>query len=236
MTLPRLRQVALAARELDPVTQRLESVLGLAEPFRDPGIVHFGLQNAVYAAGDTFLEVVSPVRADTAAGRYLDRRGGDCGYMAMFQLDDIAAARKRLADLGVRTVWDTERPDIVDIHLHPKDVPGAIVALDWAEPEGSWRWGGPEWEAQVPWYAPGGLRGLTVAAVDPRGTAQRWAAVTGVELHDGLTLALDAGRQRVDFVPAEGPEQEGIVGVRLAVPGRAGATEVCGVTFELVED
>jgi hypothetical protein len=25
-------------------------------------------------------------------------------------------------------------------HLHPGDVPGAIVSLDWAAPEQSWRW------------------------------------------------------------------------------------------------
>ena len=31
--------------------------------------------NAVYAIGDTFLEVVSPTRPDTTASRYLDRRG-----------------------------------------------------------------------------------------------------------------------------------------------------------------
>ena len=91
----RLRQAVLAARELEPVATRLRDELGLGEPFADPGVEYFGLRNAVFALGDTFLEVVSPVRDGTAAGRLLDRRGGDCGYMLMFQVEDLGAARER---------------------------------------------------------------------------------------------------------------------------------------------
>src|SRR5436305_3218301 len=94
--LPRLRQAVLVARDLKSVMQRLEDELGLHDPFHDDGVGHFGLANAVYAVGDTFLEVVSPLRPDTAAGRELERRGGDGGYMAMFQVGDILATRARL--------------------------------------------------------------------------------------------------------------------------------------------
>ena len=90
---PRLRQAVIAARELEPVVERLRSGLGLGEPYGDPGVEYFGLRNAVFALGDTFLEVVSPLRPGTAAGRQLDRREGDCGYMVMAQLDDLAGAR-----------------------------------------------------------------------------------------------------------------------------------------------
>lgn len=74
----------MAARDLDGVCGRLRAELGLAEPFSDPAVGWFGLRNAVFALEDTFLEVVSPVRSDTAAGWLLERRGGDCGYMLMF--------------------------------------------------------------------------------------------------------------------------------------------------------
>ena len=102
----RLRQAVLAARELDPVVERLRREFGLGEPFSDPAVAYFGLRNAVFAIGDTFLEVVSPVQPDTSAGRLLERRGGDCGYMAMFQVDDVAAARAALEEQGVQFVPD----------------------------------------------------------------------------------------------------------------------------------
>src|SRR5579863_3475385 len=103
--LPRLRQVALAAHDLEPVAKALAATFGWPEPFHDPGVGEFGLENSVFAAGDTFVEVVAPVRSATTAGRYLERRGGDTGYMAIFQVDDVGAARERVAAAGVRVVW-----------------------------------------------------------------------------------------------------------------------------------
>src|ERR1700746_1139088 len=81
---PRLRQVALAAASCDATASQLKMTFGWPEPFHDPGVSRFGLTNAVLAAGDTFVEVVAPVQPDTTAGRYLERRGGDSGYMAIF--------------------------------------------------------------------------------------------------------------------------------------------------------
>src|SRR5689334_14540727 len=96
MTLPRIRQVVLAAADLPSVTDQVERELGGQDPFRDEGVGHFGLHNAVYSVGDTFLEVVSPVRSDTAVGRHLERCGGDAGYMVMFEVADAAGTRRRL--------------------------------------------------------------------------------------------------------------------------------------------
>ena len=42
---------------------RCASRCQLGEPFDDPGVAQFGLRNAVFAIGDTFLEVVSPSSA-----------------------------------------------------------------------------------------------------------------------------------------------------------------------------
>ena len=139
----RLRQAVLVARELEPVAGELRSALELNEPFRDPGVGEFGLTNAVFALGDCFLEVVSPVRADTAAGRYLDRHGGDGGYMVIFDLEDLEGARERVRQSGIRVVWQIDLPDISGTHLHPADLRGAIVSLDRSRPYGSWRWGAP---------------------------------------------------------------------------------------------
>lgn len=234
MALPRLRQVVLAATDLGATSAAIEAALGAAAPFHDEGVAHFGLHNAVYALGDTFLEVVSPLRDATAAGRYMQRRGGDCGYMAMFQVPDATVTRRRIADLGVRVVWDTTHDDIVDLHLHPKDVPGAIVALDVVDPPGSWRWGGPAWTATVPEHGPGGVVGMTVAAVDPAATARRWASVLALDEPRDSALSLAGGMQEVRFVQARDERAEGIVGVRVALPGDPGGATIAGVRFERV--
>ena len=56
----RLRQLALAAHDLEPTLEALCDVLGIEVGFRDPGVGAFGLANGVMPVGDTFLEVVSP--------------------------------------------------------------------------------------------------------------------------------------------------------------------------------
>src|SRR5271168_3324992 len=173
----RLRQAVLVAAELEPVASALESALGLGEPFRDPGVGEFGLTNAVFALGDCFLEVISPARSGTAAGRYLARHDGDGGYMAIFDLEDLDGARERAQQAGVRVVWQIDLPDISGTHLHPADMRGAIVSLDQSRPYGSWRWGGPQWTAQIASPTPGRLAGITVAVADPQGVAERWAHV-----------------------------------------------------------
>lgn len=222
----RLRQAVLVARDLAPVSERLRSEFCLGEPYADPGVAAFGLDNAVYAIGDTFLEVVSPTQADTTAGRYLERRG-DGGYMVIFQLDDLDAARERAAALGVRVVWQLDLPDISGTHLHPADTRGAIVSLDRADPPGSWRWGGPDWTEKEGTGAPGRLRGVTIAVNEPDVVAGRWAQILGAAA-DGARLALDDGH-----VQFEQAEEERLVRIDLKVPGRQEIIEIGGVRFEL---
>jgi catechol 2,3-dioxygenase-like lactoylglutathione lyase family enzyme len=232
---PRLRQVALVARDCDQVAGELSQAFGWPAPFHDPGVGRFGLTNAVFAAGDTFVEVVAPAQPDTTAGRYLDKRGGDGGYMALFQVPDLTAARDRVASLGVRVVWTTAaRPDIAGTHLHPRDVPGAIVSLDWASPEESWGWAGPAWAGRVPEHAPGGLTGLTIEVDDPAAAARRWAAVLGIPVADGADVTVvelpEAG-QRLRFVPAGSGRGEGITEVTIAGLPTGGPWVIGGVRF-----
>jgi hypothetical protein len=206
----------LVAAELEPVESALRDALGLDEPFRDPGVGEFGLHNAVFALGDCFIEVISPLRPGTAAGRHLERHGGDGGYMAIFDLEDLAGARERAARADVRVVWQIDLPDISGTHLHPADMRGAIVSLDESRPYGTWRWGGPQWTGRTGRGAPGRLAGITIAVGDPPAVAARWGHVLGVPLLDGPqpTLALDSAE--VSFAAAASELDEGLVEIALA--------------------
>ncbi len=225
------------AGELEPVVQRLQHELGLGEPFADPGVAAFGLRNAVFALGDCFIEVVSPAGPGTAAGRRLERGGGDGGYMAMFQVPDMKAARRRVSEADVRVVWQIDLPDISGTHLHPADLRGAIVSLDTPDPPESWRWGGPEWTGRTGTGAPGRLAEITVAVSEPEAVAERWARVLDVQVRDGErpVLALDGGA--VAFVPAASRHEEGVVEVAVELPAHARAgresVEIGGVVFTL---
>ncbi|MFQ5665324.1 MAG: VOC family protein [Candidatus Binatia bacterium] len=218
----RLRQVALVARNLDPVVEELCAVLGIAVAFRDPGVQTFGLHNAVMPIGDTFLEVVSPVEPDTTAGRFLDRRGGDGGYMILIQCDDLDADRRRVAALGIRIVWSIDLPDIRGTHLHPRDVGGAILSLDAAVPPSSWRWAGPEWEKAVRTDVVSEITCVELQADEPLALAHRWSQVLNrpvARTPAGVArIMLDQGAIR--FVKAADGRGEGVGGFDVAVVDR----------------
>ncbi len=223
-----IRQIALVARELEPVVADLTAVLGIEVGFRDPGVPEFGLNNAVMPVGETFLEVVSPVREGTTAGRLLDKRRGDGGYMVILQTANLRADRARLAALGVRIVWQVELDDIATAHLHPRDLGGAIVSLDQPVPPESWRWGGPEWRAKVRTEVVRGIASVTIQADDPPRMAARWAEVLGLPAprrpDAAVTLGLAPGAIR--FVPVADGRGEGVCALGVTATDAARALVV----------
>ncbi len=219
----RLRQVALVARDLESAVSDLCAVLGIAVAFRDPGVAVFGLHNAVMPVGDTFLEVVSPAQPETTAGRYLERRGGDGGYMVLLQCDDLDADRAHVASLGVRVVWSMDLDDIRGTHLHPRDTGGAILSLDAAVPPATWRWAGPDWERHVRTDVVSEITAVELQSDDPLRLAQRWAEILRRPVaHTGrgvIRIVLDQGAIR--FVPITDARGEGVGGFDVATTDRA---------------
>ncbi|MEC9284816.1 MAG: hypothetical protein VYC36_02465, partial [Pseudomonadota bacterium] len=151
-----LRQICLVARELDPVIDDLTDVLGINSCFIDPGVGAFGLENTLMCVGRNFLEVVVPVEEGTAGGRYLDRRGGDGGYMVICQADNRAtqrAVRQRALDNGVRIAHESDRDTWNICQIHPGDMRAAFFEIDWDQHDdfdGNWQpSGGLQWEDKV---------------------------------------------------------------------------------------
>jgi hypothetical protein len=227
----RLRQIALVAADLEPAMDALCTTLGTSICFRDPGVAEFGLVNALTVVGDQFVEIVSPVQAGTTAGRLLDKRGGDGGYMVIVQADEQARLVDRLDSIGVRCVWRHDGGRARGAHLHPRDVGGAIVSIDWMDPPESWLWAGLDWNQHVRTDVTEAITAVTIAADDPLALARRWAEAFDLPQPDEPVVALDGCR--IEVVPA-GPRGEGFDGfeVRAADRRRAGERyEVAGVTI-----
>lgn len=191
----RLRQVAFVAENLMQVREELFQLLGLSEDYADPGVGEFGLENSVMTIGDTFLEVVSPTQTGTTAGRLLERRGGDGGYMVLVQTDDIEFMRNHTESLSVRKIWELDSDDTKAFHLHPKDIGGAILSVDQMEPPESWRWAGQGWESrQALWVST--IRSVSIQANDPENMAKRWGKVldeTVQPFNGGWAVLLEGG-------------------------------------------
>jgi len=233
----RLRQIAFAARDLEAAVADLGAVLGLTVSFNDPSVAVFGLRNAVLPVGDTFLEVVSPVRDDTAAGRYMARRGGDCGYMVMVQSEDSDLDRRRAAELGVRVAWSVDLDDIRGTHLHPRDLGGALLSLDSAVPPSSWRWAGPEWQRAARSRVARAIVGVDMQCAERDAVAHRWSALLGRALADGpdgtRQITLDQGVLRF---AAGAAGADGVTAIDISVGDRNAARSAAAARGLLHDD
>jgi hypothetical protein len=224
----RLRQIALVARRLAPIEAELEDVLGIAVCFRDPGVAHFGLENALFPIGNQLLEVVAPVREDTAGGRYLDRRGGDGGYMVITQCDDHGPRRKRVDALGIRIVNQFETHEFRNMQLHPRDTGGSFFEIDEQlgprahDPDGPWEPAGPEWKKGQRLDRVRGIVAAEIQCDDPATVAARWSEIAEIPVQQAAgqaTIALQNATLR--FVPCTDGRPEGLGGVDLAAADRA---------------
>ena len=209
----RLRQIALVAKDLAAAEADIRAILGLDYAYDDPGVGKFGLRNGVFPVGETFLEVVSPKQEGTTAGRLLERRGGDGGYMVILQVPDIEAARSRVTAAGARIVeqWDLHDGKVAMAHIHPRDIGGAIVSVDYMDPWERWEWGGPAWRDHVRTDTSTAIVGAELQAEDPQAMASRWAEVLGLTAEpasDGWRIGIDGGEIR--FVPIRDGRGEGL--------------------------
>ncbi len=219
----RLRQIALVAEKLAPVQTQLEEILGIEVCYRDPGVGHFGLENILLPIGNQLLEVVAPIRDDTAGGRYLQRRGGDGGYMVITQCDDHAPRRARVEQLGIRIVTQFNTENFQNMQLHPSDTGGSFFEIDEQlgpdahAPDGPWEPAGADWKASRRLDRVTGIAAAEIQAADPLEVAGRWSQIAEIELSadpNGHPL-LSLDNANIRFVPCSDGRPEGLGGIDL---------------------
>lgn len=220
----RLRQVALVAHDLEPVVVDLAAVFGLKVAFRDPAVATYGLINAVLPFGGEFIEIVQPVTPDASAARYLERRGGDAGYMLIFQVPDALRHRTRLEEQGIRAIAKLDRPEYRFTHFHPADFNGVLTSIDtqddgrsWRDRLGPWTPVGQDWQAAM--AEPGiiGIVGAGIQVDNPAAVAQRWAGLLEAERVAGHPAAIQLDNATIEFTEVSGRAGTGFTALDLAV-------------------
>src|SRR5258705_760918 len=180
----RLRQICLVAPQLEPVIADIADIMGLRVCYRDGNVAKYGLVNALLPVDTILLEVVSPSREGTAAGRFLDRTAGRGGYMAIFCCDDPDAYGKRANAIGVRTAKLRTHAPYHGVQLHPRDCRAAFIEFNHTDGSddvlGPYPPAGPDWQKGVRKDVTLGLTGVEMKSPDPQGFAAHLGKVLGV--------------------------------------------------------
>jgi hypothetical protein len=222
MTL-RLRQICLVAPHVEPSVSTICTVLGTMVCYVDPQVEKYGLVNALMPIGNSFLEVVAPTRDGTAAGRYLERRGGEGGYMVILECDAIEPWLAHLPTVGVRIANDLDYPgEYRGLQLHPRDTGGALLEINhtfggaW---DGAYHPAGSRWQGAHSADAEDRIVAAELQSADPDRLAARWSEILRRPVRDAAgvpTIDLDLGALR--FVSATDGRGEGLGCIDVKIP------------------
>lgn len=248
----RLRQCVFVCKDLESSREELCDILGIDVAYRDPGVAKWGLVNVVCPTGHDFLEIVTPFQEGTSAGRYIDRRKGDGGYMVILQVPDAAAERQRITGLGIRAVAQKDLPEYQYTHFHPADTSGVLLSIDTTfapngvDPALWWPPAEKDWLRHARSDVTNGLAGVEIQHDDPDGAAAQWSRILNRPAKDNI-IRLDGAQIR--FVPIADGRGPGISAFDVTVVDRDrvieaahkrhrrnGPTqvEVCGCRINLV--
>ena len=235
----RLRQICLVAADLEREATIIKSALGLEECHRDVNVAKYGLENVLFPVGTDFIEIVSPTRPGTAAGRFLERHVGRYGYMVIMDCDDPAQRQAHAQSLGVRVANVIRHDGYFGVQLHPKDTGAAILEFNCTvgghDPMGPYAPAGPNWQRAIRDHVARRLVAVEIECPDAGHLASRWSEILERPIEDmgegKYRIALDAGA--IKFLPGIAPEAV-LAGIELeAVQPRDSAINVCGVRFRL---
>ncbi len=221
-----LRQIALVAQDRDRVVEDFRAVLGLEIGHIDPGVGQFGLHNAILPVGGQFIEIVAPVREGTTAGRYLERRGGDGGYMVILQCSDHAPVKQRAAELRLRKVLEFDQHGYSCLQFHPRDTGGSFLEVDHqagsVPPDGAWWPAGKHWQDAVRSERVKGIAAAEIQAADPPKLAARWGEILELPVMNPSGVpSLALGNAMLRFVGDADGRGEGLAGIDFETTDRA---------------
>jgi len=122
--------VGIAVADLDDSVERYRRTLGV-EPIHRERVEDQGVEEALFAVGTSFIQLLGALGPDTPVGAFLSERGPGVHHVA-YRVDDIAATLARLRDKGVEPIDEVPRRgsrDTLIAFVHPKDMEGVLVEL-----------------------------------------------------------------------------------------------------------
>jgi methylmalonyl-CoA/ethylmalonyl-CoA epimerase len=131
----RLNHVAIAVRDLQTSARVYRDILG-ADVSGPTSLVEHGVTVVFVTLPNTKIELIEPLGDGSPVAKFLERNPDGGIHHVCYEVDDIEAARDRLASAGARILGDG-RPRIGAhgkpvLFLHPKDFGGTLVELEQA--------------------------------------------------------------------------------------------------------
>jgi methylmalonyl-CoA/ethylmalonyl-CoA epimerase len=126
----RIDHVGVAVEDLEEAVALYSERLGMAVQHRET-VEEQGVEAVLLGVGESHVELLRPLGADTAVGRFLARSGPGLHHVA-YGTDDIESALDAVREAGLRLIDERPRTGIRNSRvafLHPKSTGGVLTEL-----------------------------------------------------------------------------------------------------------
>jgi methylmalonyl-CoA/ethylmalonyl-CoA epimerase len=134
--LTQIDHVGIAVSDLGEAVERYRRTFGM-EPVHRERMDDQGVDEVLFAVGESFVQLLGALGPDTPVGRFLSKRGPGIHHVG-YRVANVADALEHLRAEGITLIDETPRPGsrgTTIAFVHPKDMGGVLVELVQA-PEG----------------------------------------------------------------------------------------------------
>jgi methylmalonyl-CoA epimerase len=128
--LTEIDHVAIAVRDLDAAIDWYAQTFGATVVHREV-VERDGVEEALLAVADSYVQLLTPTRSDSPVAKYLDTKGEGIHHVG-YRVGDCEAALNQAVDAGARAIDEKPRPGsrgTTVAFLHPKTAFGTLIEL-----------------------------------------------------------------------------------------------------------
>jgi methylmalonyl-CoA epimerase len=128
--LTEIDHVGIAVRDLDAAIAYYRDTFGATVSHRE-SIDLDGVEEALIAVADSYIQLLSPTRPDSPVARFLERRGEGLHHVG-YRVDDCAVALESVREGGGTLIDEAPRPGsrgTTVAFVHPKGAFGTLIEL-----------------------------------------------------------------------------------------------------------
>lgn len=133
--LTEIDHVAIAVRDLEAAIAWYRAALG-AELVHRERVAADGVEEALLAVAESYIQLLTPLRDDSPVARFLERRGEGLHHVG-YRVADCAAALERLRLAGAELIDHSPRPGsrgTTVAFAHPRTSFGTLIELVQEQP------------------------------------------------------------------------------------------------------
>lgn len=126
----KIDHIGIATNRLDEATAVWQDALGL-ELDSTEEITAQGVRVAMFAVGDSHIELLEPLSQDSPVGKFLGKRGPGIHHIAV-RVDDIRASLAQMKAKGLRLIDEVPRlgaGGCLVAFIHPSSANGVLLEL-----------------------------------------------------------------------------------------------------------